>query len=317
MTGGDLSGLSTDKGSFDAAVAQSAVFARVEPTQKLSIVESLKRGGDVVAVTGDGVNDAPALREADIGVAMGKEGTDIARGAADLILSDDNFASIVAGVEEGRIAYANVRKVVYLALSTGAAEVALFAFALVAGLPLPLFAVQLLWLNLVTNGIQTVALAFEAGEPKILSSPPRPPNQPIIDRRMLGQTIVSGLFIAIIAYIYFHWMIESGVPETAARNQLLLLMVLFENVHMFNCRSETRSTFLIPFRANPILVLGVIGAQGVHIAAMYVPGLNTVLGIEPVSFEQWAIVAAMATSLVAVMEIYKRTTGMPLRQQQA
>ena len=172
-------------------------------------------------------------------------------------------------------------------------------------MPLPLFAVQLLWLNLVTNGIQTVALAFEAGEPGILAAPPRPPTQPIFDRRMLGQTIISGLFIAAVAYIYFHWMIGEGIPETVARNQLLLLMVLFENVHLFNCRSETRSVFQIPFRANPLLILGVIGAQGIHVAAMYTPGLSGVLGIEPVTFEQWAIVAAMALSLIAVMELYK------------
>ncbi len=306
VTGMELSRVAGDPAKFDADVMRARVFARVEPTQKLSIVESLKRAGNVVAVTGDGVNDAPALREADIGVAMGKEGTDIARSAADLILSDDNFASIVAGVEEGRIAYANVRKVIYLAISTGAAEVALFGLALVAGLPLPLFAVQLLWLNLVTNGIQMVALAFEAGEPGIMKLPPRPPKQPIFDRRMLSQTVVSGLFIAAVAYIYFHWLMGEGVPETTARNQLLLLMVLFENVHLFNCRSESRSAFQIPFRANPFLILGVIGAQGIHVAAMYTPGLRDVLGVEPVSFDQWAIVAVMAVSVIAVMEIYKR-----------
>jgi len=310
VTGTALARLAGDRRDFDAIASRARVFARVEPTQKLAIVESLKRGGHVVAVTGDGVNDAPALREADIGVAMGKEGTDIARGAADMLLSDDNFASIVAGVEEGRIAYANVRKVIYLSISTGAAEVALFMLALAAGLPVPLFAVQLLWLNLVTNGIQIVALAFESGEPGILTSPPRPPNERLIDGRMAGQTIVSGLFIAVVAYIYFHWMIGAGIPEAAARNQLLLLMVLFENVHLFNCRSETRSAFQIPFRANPILILGVIGAQGIHVAAMYVPGLNRVLGIEPVSFDQWAIVAVMALSLIAVMELYKRAAGM-------
>lgn len=309
VTGKALSEIARNRPNFDLKVAQAKVFARVEPAQKLDIVESLRRAGHFVAVTGDGVNDAPALRAADIGVAMGKGGTDIARTAADLILADDNFASIVAGVEEGRVAYANVRKVVYLALSTGAAEVVVFLLALAAGMPVPLFAVQLLWLNLVTNGIQDVALAFEKGEPGILDNPPRPPRQPIIDRRMAEQTLISGLFIGGVGYIFFHWCLYSGFAESDARNLLLLLMVLFENVHLFNCRSETRSAFGIPFSANPFLVIGVIAAQGIHLAAMYTPGLNSVLSIGPVPLDQWMVVAAIALSLVVVMEAYKRVTS--------
>ena len=304
--GAALSELARNRPNFDFAVARAKVFARVAPAQKLDIVESLRRAGHFVAVTGDGVNDAPALRAADIGVAMGKGGTDIARSAADLILADDNFASIVAGVEEGRVAYANVRKVVYLALSTGAAEVVVFLLALAAGLPVPLFAVQLLWLNLVTNGIQDVALAFEKGEPGILDDPPRPPRQPIVDRRMAEQTLISGLFIGGVSYMFYHWCLYRGFAESDARNLLLLLMVLFENVHLFNCRSETRSAFGVPFSANPFLVIGVIAAQGIHLAAMYTPGLNSVLAISPVPLDQWMVVAAMALSLIVVMEAYKR-----------
>ena len=309
VSGTALSELARDRPNFDLRVARAKVFARVEPAQKLDIVGSLRRAGHFIAVTGDGVNDAPALRAADIGVAMGKGGTDIARSAADLILADDNFASIVAGVEEGRVAYANVRKVVYLALSTGAAEVVVFLLALAAGLPVPLFAVQLLWLNLVTNGIQDVALAFEKGEPGILENPPRPPRQPIIDRRMAEQTLISGLFIGGVGYVFFHWCLYSGLAESDARNLLLLLMVLFENVHLFNCRSETRSAFGIPFSANPFLVIGVIAAQGVHLAAMYTPGLNSVLAIGPVPLDQWMVVAAVALSLIVVMEAYKGATA--------
>jgi magnesium-transporting ATPase (P-type) len=309
VTGAQLYAMEREPERFEAAVHRAKVFARVEPAQKLSIVRSLRAGGEFVAVTGDGVNDAPALRAADIGVAMGQGGTDVARAAADLILADDNFASIVAGVEEGRIAYANVRKVVYLSLSTGAAEVVLFLLALMADFPIPLFAVQLLWLNLVTNGIQDVALAFEKGEPGILSAPPRPPRQPIIDRRMIEQTVISGLVIGVVGYLYFHWCMRQGIPDADARNQLLLLMVLFENVHLFNCRSETRSAFRIPFAANPFLILGLIGAQGVHIAAMYTPGLNGVLGIKPVALDQWGMVAAMALSVIVAMEIYKRVAA--------
>jgi magnesium-transporting ATPase (P-type) len=177
VTGSELVAASTEQAAFDRLVARSRVLARVEPVQKLDIVKALQRGGHVVAVTGDGVNDAPALSVGDIGVAMGRGGTDAARGAADLILADDNFTSIVAGVEEGRVAYDNVRKLIFLLVATGLSEIVLFILAIAVGLPLPLFAVQLLWLNLVTNGIQDVALAFERGEPGVLDRRPRPPRE--------------------------------------------------------------------------------------------------------------------------------------------
>lgn len=288
-------------------VSSARVFARVEPMQKLSIVDALKRDGHFVAVTGDGVNDAPALRAAHIGVAMGRGGTDVARDAADLILTDDNFASIVGGVEEGRIAYDNVRKVVLLLISTGAAEIMLFVLAIAAGLPFPLYAAQLLWLNLVTQGIQDVALAFERGEPGVLRRPPRPPEQRIFDRRMIEQTIVSGGYMGLAGFLFFDWCLAQGWSEAAARNALLLLMVLFENVHIFNCRSETRSVLRIPLRANPLLMLAVIAAQAAHLTVLYVPGFfQDVLKTAPVDGRIWFIVAGLALSLVLVMEVYKR-----------
>jgi len=173
--------------AFGQAVARGRVFARVSPMQKLQIVQTLRAQGHHVAVTGDGVNDAPALKAADISVAMGS-GSDVTKDTASLIVTDDNFASIEAGVEEGRFAYDNIRKVTYLLIATGAAEVTLFTLSLLAGLPLPLVAVQLLWLNLVTNGIQDVALAFEGGEPGTMRRPPRPPSEGIFNRLMIQQT---------------------------------------------------------------------------------------------------------------------------------
>jgi magnesium-transporting ATPase (P-type) len=305
VTGLDLAALADDPAETEALCGRARVFARVEPMQKLSIVEALQRAGHFVAVTGDGVNDAPALSAANIGVAMGREGTDAARGAADLILADDNFASIVNGIEEGRIAYDNLRKVVYLLISTGASEIVVFFLALAGGLPLPLFAVQLLWLNLVTNGIQHVALAFEKGEPDVLEREPRPPHQPIFDRRMVEQTVLSGAFMGIAGFFFFRWCLLNGWGEFEARNALLLLMVLFENVHVFNCRSENRSAFRTPFAANRFLFLAVAAAQGVHIVAMYVPGLRHILDIQPVSWETWLGVAGLSVLLLAVMEVYK------------
>ncbi|NBC46840.1 MAG: HAD-IC family P-type ATPase [Gammaproteobacteria bacterium] len=299
----------TDQAQEDDAAARlgrAPVYARVEPEQKTAIVGALQEQGQYVAVTGDGVNDAPALRRANIGVAMGRAGTDVARRAADLILTDDNFASIVNGIEQGRIAYANVRKVVWLLISTGAAEIVLFFLAFALDLPLPLDAVQLLWLNLVTNGIQDVALAFEKGEPGVLKQPPRPTDQPIFDRRMIEQTLVSGLYMGVVAFGVFYWLQHVwGWSEHDARNTLLLLMVLFENVHIFNCRSEERSAFGVPLRANLLLIGTVAAAQAVHILAMYLPGLSDVLEVAPVSLMEWLALLGIAASLLLMMELFK------------
>jgi magnesium-transporting ATPase (P-type) len=309
ITGEALEAAQAEPAALDRLVADARVFARVEPVQKLTIVESYQRTGEVVAVTGDGVNDAPALRAANIGVAMGLGGTDVARGAADLILADDNFASIVAGVEEGRVAYDNVRKLIFLLITTGLGEIVLFLLAIAAGLPIPLFAVQLLWLNLVTNGIQDVALAFEKGEPGILARRPRPPAEPLFDQRMVQQVCLSGIYMGVVAFGLYYWCLLNGLAESEARNLLLLLMVLFENVHALNARSETRSLLKIPLRANPFLILSVIGAQGLHVAAMYLPGIREVLDVEPIAFHNWLPVALIALSLLLVIEIYKKLTS--------
>ncbi|MDD3858533.1 MAG: HAD-IC family P-type ATPase, partial [Methanoculleus sp.] len=289
---------------FVDRVKRARVFARVTPLQKLRIVEAYRESGEFVAVTGDGVNDAPALRSANIGVAMGS-GTDVAKDTASLIVTDDDFASIVAGIEEGRHAYDNVRKVVYLLISTGFAEVLLFLVALVIGLPLPLLAVQLLWLNLVTNGIQGVALAFEGGEPGVMNRPPRRPEEGIFNRLMIEETLLSGTAIALIALGAWYWLLSNGWDEFSARNLVVLLMVLLENFHVFNCRSEYRSAFHVPISRNYFLIAGVVAAQGVHILALYIPLLQDVLRLQPVSLVEWLSLLALAALVVVVMEIFK------------
>ena len=307
VSGQQLSEAGTpDSPALERLVASAHVFARVSPTQKLEIVDVLIRRGEFVAVTGDGVNDTPALRRANIGVAMGS-GTDAAKEVGSMIVADDNFASIVSGIEEGRFAYDNVRKVIYLLISTGAAEVMMFVAAIVAGLPIPLLAVQLLWLNLVTNGIQDVALAFEGGEPGAMKRRPRKPDEKIFDPQMVGQTLVSGLAIGALAFASWYWHIETqGMDEASSRNAVLLLMVLLQNVHVFNCRSETVSAFKVPIRRNYVLVFGVLLAQGIHILSMQLPFMQNILRVEPVHLSEWLIALSMALSLLAVMEVFKR-----------
>jgi len=313
-TGKELEMLGDPLGpEFAEKVSGSKVFARVTPIQKLHIVDALIRLGNFVAVTGDGVNDAPALRKANIGVAMGS-GTDVAKDASSIIVTDDNFASIVSGVEEGRYAYDNVRKVTYLLVSTGMAEITLFILALLFGafddetgkFIIPLIAVQLLWLNVVTNGIQHVTLAMEEGDPKVMERPPRDPKEGIFDRSMVRQVMVSATFMGIVAFaVYYYFSSYNGYTALQASNFTLLFMVMLENVHVLNCRSETDSLFKIPLSRNYPLLLGIIGAQGLHILAMNTPLFQDLLSIQPVGLAEWASLLALALMLLLTMEIYK------------
>ena len=303
VTGGELEGRSLQ--DIQHLIQTTSVFARIAPHQKLQLVNGARAAGHFVAVTGDGVNDAPALRAANIGVAMGQAGTDVAREAAELVLSDDNFATIVTGVEEGRIAYDNVRKVIYLLVSTGAAEIVLIGLAVATGLPLPLLPVQLLWLNLVTNGIQDVALAFEPGEGDALHRRPRPPKEPIFNRLMLERIALGAAVIGGVGFGTFYWLLEVGQSLSAARNVLLLLMVLFENIQVGNSRSESKSVFqLSPFRS-PILLIGTGTAFLIHVVMMYMSVGNQLLSTEPVNLQTWGILIALSLTVLVAIEIHK------------
>ena len=303
VTGADL--MDTPSGSLPDLVARTKVFARVGPHQKLQIVNAARESGHFVAVTGDGINDAPALRAANIGVAMGKSGTDVAREAAELVISDDHFGTITAGIEEGRVAYNNIRNVIYLLISTGAAEVVLVVLSLLFGSPIPLLPVQLLWLNLVTNGIQDVALAFEPGLGDETRSPPRPPRESIFNRLMIERTVIAAVVMGFIGFGLFQWCLAAGWTEAAARNALLMLMVLFENVHLFNCRSETRSAFLMSPLRSPVLMLGLLAAFSIHVAMTYHPFGNVLLSTQPISADHWLRLLALSLPILVVMELHK------------
>ncbi|MBT8106337.1 MAG: HAD-IC family P-type ATPase [Woeseiaceae bacterium] len=303
ITGADL--VAAPPESLPDLISRTRVFARVAPHQKLEIVNAARATGHFVAVTGDGINDAPALKAANIGVAMGKSGTDVAREAAELVISDDHFGTITNGIEEGRIAYNNIRNVIYLLISTGAAEVVLVTLALLFGSPIPLLPVQLLWLNLVTNGIQDVALAFEPGIGDERRSPPRPPRESIFNRLMIERTLVAALFMGIVGFGLFQWCLAAGWSEAAARNALLMLMVLYENFHLMNCRSETRSAFLMSPLRSPVLMVGVVAAFSIHVAMTYLPIGNRLLTTEPIDGDLWLVLLALSLPILLIMELHK------------
>jgi magnesium-transporting ATPase (P-type) len=303
VTGAELERL--PPGGWPEAVRTARVFARVSPEQKLKLVRTAADLGHFVAVTGDGVNDAPALKAAHIGVAMGRDGTDVARDAAELVLADDDFATVVAGIEEGRIAYKNIRNVIAMQVATAGAEVAIAAVAVLLGTPLPLLPLQLLWLNLVTNGIQDVALAFEPGEGDELRARPRPPSEPLFNRLMVERVLVAGGSMSILGLIVFITTHGRGQDEEAARNALLLFMVLFENIGIVNYRSETKSAFRSPPWKSPILLIGTSIAMAAHLAALHLPPLRGLLDTAPVPAGTWIRLIGMALLGLAAVEAHK------------
>ena len=291
--------------ALPSVIANKTVFARVSPLQKMQIIEALNENGHLVAVTGDGVNDVPALKKANIGIAMGS-GTDLAKETAEIIVTDDNFKSIEDGIEGGRHAYDNIRKVTYLLISTGAAEILLFLLSLFTGQPLPLTAIQLLWLNLVTNGIQDVALAFEGPEKDLMKRKPRDPKEGIFNKQMIQQTLLSGITMGLMAFGLFYYAFNHlGFNELHSRSLAFTLMVLLENVHVFNCRSEQVSSFRVPLSKNWYIIGGVVLAQIIHITAINLQFMQNILGTDAISLGEWWYILAYALILLVVMEIFK------------
>ncbi|RDH78125.1 HAD family hydrolase [Mycolicibacterium moriokaense] len=303
LTGAQLAHL--DDNALRDVVDDVSVYARVSPNDKLRIVRALQHRGHVVAVTGDGVNDAPALRAAAIGVAMGRGGTDVAREAADMVLSDDNFVSIVSAVEEGRIAFANIRKVSFFLISTAAAETAAILVALWLGWPMLLVPAQILWLNLVTNGVQDLALAFEPGSGDVLKRPPRPRREGILSAAMWERTAIVGVVMAAGALFMFHWQLESDGSVMAAQSVALTTLVLFNVFQAGNARSTNRSLFTLKPWANPLLFWASLAALSLHVAATYLPPFQYILAIEPLSGAAWVRATVVATTILIAVEAHK------------
>lgn len=303
LTGRDLEAMDDD--ALYERVNSVSVFARVAPDHKLRITRQLIRHGQVVAMTGDGVNDAPALKAAHIGVAMGITGTDVAKEASDMVLTDDNFASIFSAVREGRIVFDNLRKVTFFLLPTGIASIISIMIAMVMGVPIPYLPAQLLWINLVTNGLQDVSLAFEPGEKGILKRPPRDPQEGIMSRLLIQRTVLVGMVIAGgVAWNYIS-ALQAGASLEHARTVAVTTMVFFQFFQAWNSRSEYDSIFSINPLGNPFLFYSMIAAGLAQLAFIYAPPLQWVFRTVPLTATEWVQVLAVAASVLLVVELDK------------
>jgi magnesium-transporting ATPase (P-type) len=315
LTGADLAAM--DEARLLEEVKTVSLFARVAPEQKLRVVRALQRHGEVVAVTGDGVNDAPALKAADIGVAMGKSGTDVAREAADMVLADDNFVSIYAAVQEGRITFDNLRKATFFLISTGAATVLTLLAAMVMNWPLPFVPAQLLWLNLVTKGLQDVAMAFEPGERDVLVRQPRRREEGIVSTLLWERTVVTGIVMAIGTLFLFRWELDATGSLPRAQTVAVTAMVVFQMFHIGNSRSEFMSVFAKSPFSNLFLFVATAAALAVHVGALHLWPTQFVLRVEPlVDAYTWIRIVVVAASILVAMEVHKliRRGSRPARE---
>jgi Ca2+-transporting ATPase len=288
-----------------AVVEHTAIFARVAPEQKLRLVRALQSRGHVVAMTGDGVNDAPALKQADIGVAMGISGTDVAKGAAAMVLTDDNFASIEAAVEEGRGVFDNLTKFIVWILPTNLGEAAMLITAILLGLPLPALPLQLLWVNL-TDTLLGLPLAFEPKEPGLMRRPPRSPHQPLLTHPLIMRTGLVTLIILIGGLALFLWELRAENAGLAlARTVVVNLFVVVEALYLFNCRSLNRPFFAVGLFGNRLALCGVFAMLGAQLLFTYAPLMNELFHTAPISGESWLRIAVVAGIAFAAVEIEK------------
>ncbi len=304
-----LSGRDLEKiadADLPSVIARTAVFARVAPEQKLRLVRAFQSQGHIVAVTGDGVNDAPALKQADIGIAMGLGGTDVAKGAAAMVLTDDNFATIEAAVEEGRGVYDNLIKFLVCELPTNGGEGLILLTAIFLGMALPALPVQFLWVNLTTSVCLGLALVFEPKELGLMRRPPRDPRRPMLSRSLLMRTVLVSCAMLAGAYWLFLWELGvEGASLAAARTAVVNVIVVVETAYLFNCRSLEQSPFAIGMFANGWAVAGATAMVLAQIAFTYLPVMNTLFHSAPIAAESWLRIASVGVALFALVEFEK------------
>ncbi|ANT63973.1 MULTISPECIES: calcium-translocating P-type ATPase, SERCA-type [Prosthecochloris] len=282
-----------------------SIFARVSPEQKIRIVEAFQQEGHVVAMTGDGVNDAPALRQADIGVAMGKGGTDVAREASTMVLTDDNFASIVKAIEEGRVIFQNLRKFVFFLLSSNISEVLIILIGILVGLPLPLVAIQILWVNLITDGLPALALGLDPRSPDTMKRPPIEKSAAIVNRHMLFRLIVaSGVITMGSLGLYIYELTSSG-DYLYASTMAFTSLVVFEMFNAFLARSETRNIFTLGITTNPWMLGAIAVSLCLHVLVLYSP-FQEAFHVKPLSLQDWAVVVAVSSLLPMADMLFKQ-----------